>query len=117
MKPTPSERIALAKAKSLSPLTREQAFQIADNPDLSSFDGRHDRRRLAETRLVWAAEDWIRRKSRLDFVALCRREGDRNQLNYHRVTALDHPTKRIRHNLTAALESLAEAQAAEFMLL
>ncbi len=65
MKPTPTERAALDHARTLTPLTLEDAAAIARDPDLQTFARRHDRVRLAQTRLVWAADAWQQRELRL----------------------------------------------------
>lgn len=116
MKPTPTERLVLATARTLNPLTREGAAALAGLPDLHDFAHRHDRQRLAETRLVWAADDWHRRQLRLALYRRALREGDRTAAALDRVTALDTPTARIRQSLTAALIDLRDAQDAAFRL-
>ena len=98
MKPTPTERAALDKARTLEALPLEEASELSHRPDILDFDHRHDRLRLAQTRLVWAAEEWRRRELRLDLYRYALRKGDRTEIHYHRVTALDTPTKRIRED-------------------
>jgi hypothetical protein len=116
MKPTPTERIALRTARTLTPLTREAAADLAGLPDLHDFAHRHDRQRLAETRLVWAADDWNHRALRLSLYCRALATGDRTDAARERVTALDRPTQRIRQTLTDALASLQTAQDAAFHL-
>ena len=81
-------------------------------PDLESFNHRHERARLAKTRLVWAAEEWHRRELRLALYRHAVRAGDRTEIHHQRVTALDTPTKRIRENLVYRLRALLEAEEA-----
>lgn len=116
MKPTPTERLALNAARTLTPMTMEEAAAIAALPDLQNFARRHDRLRLAETRLVWAAEEWQRRQLRLALYRYAVREGNRTEITHQRVTTLDTPTKRIRSNLTYAFQNLQKAEAATFRL-
>ena len=52
MKPTPTERRALDKARTLDALPLEDAAALAGRSDLLDFARRYDRLRLAETRLV-----------------------------------------------------------------
>ena len=61
MKAKPSERAALDLARTLTALDLETASALSKAPDLYTFARRHDRVRLAQTRLVWAAENWNRR--------------------------------------------------------
>ena len=110
MKPTPTERLAIQKARTLTPLTLEEAAALAALPDLLTFPRRLDRVRLAQTRLVWAAEEWDRRERRLALYRLAVREGDRTEITHKRVTALDTPTKRIRDNLLRHYRALTEAE-------
>ena len=116
MKPTPTERLALDKARTLTPLTMDEAAANAALPDLQHFARRHDRLRLAQTRLVWAAEEWQRRQLRLDLYRYAVREGDRTEITHQRVTTLDTPTKRIRAALTYAFQNLQKAEEATFRL-
>lgn len=116
MRPTPTERQALATARALTPLSLEDAHALATLPDLHTFAHRHDRERLAETRLVQAAEDWQRRALRLSLYRRALRTGDRTDAAHQRVTALDTPTARIRQSLTDALTDLRDAQDAAFRL-
>ena len=117
MKPTPTERLAIAKARTLDALPLETAAALAALPDLLDFAHRLDRLRLAQTRLVWAAEEWDRRERRLALYRLAVREGDRTEITHQRVTALDTPTKRIRDNLLRHHRALADAEAAAWRLL
>ena len=110
MKPTPTERLALRKARTLTPLTLEEATALCALPDLLEFARRLDRLRLAQTRLVWAAEEWDRRELRLALYAAAVREGNRTEITHQRVTALDTPTKRIRQNLLRHFRGLQDAE-------
>ena len=112
MKPTPAERVALDYARTLTPLDLENAAAISRAADLYTFARRHDRVRLAQTRLVWAAEEWKRRELRLSLYRYAVRDGDRTEITHQRVTALDPPTKRIRDNLTRHYRTLIEAEQA-----
>jgi len=116
MKPTPAERIALDHARTLTPLDLETAAAISRAPDLNTFARRHDRVRLAQTRLVWAAEAWTQRELKLSLYAHALREQDRTSAAYYRVTALDTPTARIRRALIDAHQSLLAAEDAAFRL-
>ena len=116
MKPTPTERLALDKARTLTPMTMDVAAAVAALPDLQHFARRHDRLRLAETRLVWAAEEWQRRELRLALYRYALRDGNRTEITHQRVTTLDIPTKRIRTNLTYAFQNLQNAESATFRL-
>ena len=117
MKPTPTERQALARARTVTQLAQEDAAAIAATPDLLTFPRRHDRVSLAATRLAWAAEEWDRRELRLALYHHALRDADRTEISRLRVTALDTPTKRIRDNLTYRYRALQEAEAAAFRLL
>ena len=117
MKPTPTERAALDKAHGLRPLVLEEASALSRAPDLHTFARRHDRVRLAQTRLVWAAENWNRRELRLSMYRYAVRDGDRTEIHYHRVTALDTSTDRIRRELLNAYRALTAAEDAAFRLL
>ena len=103
MKPTPTERQALATARTLTPLSLEDAHALATLPDLHTFAHRHDRQRLAETRLVQAADAWHHRQLRLALYRRALRDNDRTAAAQDRVTAHDTPTARLRQSLTAAL--------------
>ena len=116
MRPTPTERLAIQTARTIAALSHEDAAALAALPDLPTFAHRHDRLRLAETRLVTAADDWHRRALRLSLYRRALREGDRTAAAHDRVTALDRPTKRIRQTLTDALHALHHAQDAAFKL-
>lgn len=116
MKPTPTERLALETARALAPLTREDAAALAELPGLLTFAHRHDRQRLAETRLVWAADDWNHRALRLSLYRRALRQNDRTGAAQDRVTALDTPTARIRRALVDALHALHAAQDESFRL-
>jgi hypothetical protein len=117
MKPTPTERVALDHARKLTPLNLEDAADIARAPDLQTFARRHDRVRLAQTRLVWAADAWQQRELRLSLYHYAVRDGDRTEIHRQRVTALDTSTDRIRRTLIAAHRNLLDAEAAAFPLL
>jgi hypothetical protein len=117
MKTTPTERAALDKAHSLRPLELEEASALSRAPDLQTFARRHDRVRLAQTRLVWAAENWNRRELRLSMYRYAVRDNDRTEIHYHRVTALDTSTDRIRRELLDAHRALLAAEAAADHLL
>ena len=112
MKPTPTERKALAKARTLTALSLEDAAALAALPDLLSFPRRLDRLRLAQTRLVWAAEEWDRRELRLSLYRYAVRDNDRAEIRHQRVTALDTPTKRIREALCQRFTELHDAEEA-----
>jgi hypothetical protein len=116
MKPTPVERLALDKARTLTPLSQEEAAAIANAPDLLDFARRHDRVRLAQIRLVWATEDWERRELRISLYRCAVRDGDRTEITHQRVTAFDTPTQRIRDNLVYRFRRLQEAEAAAYRL-
>ncbi len=116
MKATPTERAALAAARALKPLTAEDAAALASAPDILTFARRHDRVRLAESRLAEAADAWRRRDLRLSLYAQALRRGDRTDAFRERVTALDTPTTRIRANLVAAHRALLDAEAAAYRL-
>ena len=116
MKATPTERAALDKARGLRPLELEEASALSRAPDLQTFARRHDRVRLAQTRLVWAAENWNRRELRLSLYRYAVRDNDRTEIHYHRVTALDTSTARIRRALVDAYRALAIAEKASFRL-
>ena len=116
MKPTPAERVALDNARTLKPMELEEASALSKAPDLYTFARRHDRVRLAQTRLVWAAEVWNRRELRLSMYRYAVRDNDRTEIHYHRVTALDTSTARIRHALVDAHNALAIAEDAAFRL-
>jgi len=116
MKPTPTERKALDKARTLTALTLEEMESLCDAPDLQDFARRHDRVRLAETRLVWAAEDWRRRENRLALYRYAVRKGDRNDISFYRVSQLDKPTRRIREILRDSFRALEQAERAAYML-
>ena len=116
MKSTPAERVALDHARTLTPMELEEASALSKAPDLYTFARRHDRVRLAQTRLVWAAENWNRRELRLSMCHYAVRDGDRTEIHYHRVTALDTSTARIRHALVDAHRALAIAEDAAFRL-
>ena len=111
MKPTPTERRALDLAATLTPLDLETASALAAAPDLATFPRRLDRLRLAETRLVWAAEEWRRRELRLALYRYALRNADRWEITHQRVTALDTPTANIRADLLRHYHAHAEAQA------
>ena len=117
MKPTPTERLALAKARTLTALPLEDAATLSALPGLLDFAHRHDRVRLAQTRLVWAAEEWDRRELRLSLYRYAVRDSNRTEIRHRRVTALDTPTERIRQNLIRHFRGLQEAEAAAFRLL
>ena len=117
MKPTTTERAALDRARTLTPLDLPTAAAMARADDLQTFARRHDRVRLAQTRLVWAAENWHSRELRLSLHRYAVRDGDRTEIHYHRVTSLDTPTARIRHELLDAHRVLTEAEDAVFRLL
>jgi hypothetical protein len=117
MKPTTTERAALDQARTLTPLTLENAATIARAADLQTFARRHDRVRLAQTRLVWTAEEWHRRELRLSLYQYAVRDGDRTEIHRQRVTALDTSTDRIRRTLIAAHRNLLDAEAAADRLL
>ena len=116
MKPTPAERVALDHARTLAPLDLEAASALSRAPDLFTFARRHDRVRLAQTRLVWAAEVWNRRELQLSLYQHGLRTGDQSATAYYRVTALDRSTARIRHALVDANRALAIAEDAAFSL-
>ena len=116
MKPTPTERAALDKAHDLRPMELEEASALSRAPDLQTFARRHDRVRLAQTRLVWAAENWNRRELRLSMYRYAVRDNDRTEIHYHRVTSLDTSTARIRRELIDAHRALAAAEDAAFRL-
>jgi len=116
MKPTPTERAALDKARGLRPLELEEASALSRAPDLQTFARRHDRVRLAQTRLVWAAENWNRRELRLSMYRYAVRDNDRTEIHYQRVTALDTSTARIRRELLDAHRALLAAEDAAFRL-
>jgi len=117
MKPTPTERAALDKAHGLRPMELEEASALSCAPDLQTFARRHDRVRLAQTRLVWAAENWNRRELRLAIYRYAVRANDRTEIHYHRVTALDTSTDRIRRALVDAHRALLAAEDAADRLL
>jgi hypothetical protein len=117
MKPTPTERTALDLARTLTPLTLEDAAALARAPDLQSFARRHDRVRLAQTRLVWTAEAWQQRELRLSLYRYAVRDADRSEIHRQRVTALDTSTAHIRRALVTAHRNLLDADAAAFRLL
>jgi hypothetical protein len=117
MKPTTAERAALDQARTLTPLTLEDAAAIARAPDLQSFPRRHDRVRLAQTRLVWAADAWQQRELRLSLYQYAVRDGDRTEIHRQRVTALDTSTDRIRRTLVTAHRNLLDASTAADRLL
>ena len=112
MKPTPTERAALARASTLTPLAPERAHALSHAPDISTFARRHDRVRLAQTRLVAAAEEWRNRELRLSLYRYAVRDGDRTECHRQRITALDKPTDRIRRALLDADRALTAAEAA-----
>ena len=116
MKPTPTERAALDRARTLAPLELAEASALSRAPDLNTFARRHDRVRLAQTRLVWAAEVWNRRELQLSLYAHAIREQDRTSAAYYRVTALDRSTAHLRHALVDAHRALAIAEDAAFRL-
>jgi hypothetical protein len=117
MKPTPTERAALAKAKTITPLTLEEASALRALPDLLTFARRHDRVRLAATLLVAAADDWRHRELRLALYRRALRAGDRADAFHLRVTALDAPTARLRADLLRHYLALVDAEAAAWSLL
>ena len=117
MKPTPAERAALDHARTLVPLTLEEAAALARAPDLQTFARRHDRVRLAQTRLVWAAETWQQRELRLSLYRYAVRDADRSEIHRQRVTALDTSTAHIRRALVTAHRNLLDAEDAAFRLL
>ncbi len=117
MKPTPTERTALDLARTLTPLTLEDAAALARAADLQTFARRHDRVRLAQTRLVWTAEAWNQRELRLSRFRDAVRDGDRSEIHRQRVTALDVSTAHIRRALVTAHRNLLDADAAAFRLL
>ena len=125
MKPTPTERAALALARTIAPLPVEEFNRLATHPDLLTFAFRHDRARLAATRLAWAAEKWEdrNRRNHLYRRALDNRykpgligDGAHWALTHYRVTALDTPTKRIRASLVYAYHRALDADAAAWQL-
>ena len=116
MKPTPAERVALDHARTLKPMELEEASALSKTPDLLTFARRHDRVRLAQTRLVWAAETWNQRELRLSLYRYAVRDGDRCEIHRQRVTALDTPTARIRRALVEAHRALAIAEDAALRL-
>ena len=116
MKPTTTERAALARARTLTPLDLPTAAAIARAADLQTFARRHDRVRLAQTRLVWAAENWHSRELRLSLHRYAVRDGDRTEIHRQRITALDTSTARIRRALIDTHRALAEAEDAAFRL-
>ena len=117
MKPTPTERAALDHARTLTPLDMPTAAAIARAADLKTFARRHDRVRLAQTRLVCAAENWNQRELRLSLHRYAVRDGDRCEIHRQRITALDTSTDRIRRALVDAHRVLTEAEDAVFRLL
>ena len=117
MKATHAEQRALDHARTLKPLDLETAAAISRAPDMQTFARRYDRVRLAQTRLVWAAEAWNQRELRLSLHAHALREQDRTSIAYYRVTALDTPTARIRRALVDAHRALAETEDAAGRLL
>jgi len=116
MKPTPTERAALDKARTLKPMELEEASALSRAPDLQTFARRHDRVRLAQTSLVWAAEAWRQRELRLSLYRYAVRDEDRTEKHRQRVTALDKPTARIRRALVDAHRALLAAEDAAFRL-
>jgi hypothetical protein len=116
MKPTPTERAALDHARTLTPLTLEHAAALSRAPDLQTFARRHDRVRLAQTRLVWAAEAWQQRELRLSLYRYAVRDADRSEIHRQRVTALDTSTAHIRRALVTAHRNLLDAETAAFRL-
>lgn len=116
MNPTPTERLALAEARTLTALPLETAAALAGRPDLLDFRHRLDRLRLAETRLVWAADEWRRRDLRLSLYRRDLRQGDRTEAHDLRVTAIEEPTRRIRSGLLRCLRDLRHAQDFAFRL-
>ena len=114
MKPTPTERAALDCARTLTPLDMPTAASIARAADLQTFARRHDRVRLAQTRLVWTAENWNQRELRLSLHRYAVRDGDRTEIHSQRITALDTNTARIRRALVDAHRALTEAEDAAF---
>jgi hypothetical protein len=114
MKPTPTERAALAAARALTPMPPEDAAALATAPDLRYFARRHDRVRLAQTRLAEAAAAWRRRELRLSLYRQALRRGDRTDAFRERVTAIDTPTARIRTALVTAHRALVDADRAAF---
>ena len=117
MNPTPTERAALDHARTLTPLDLETAAALSRAPDLHTFARRHDRVRLAQTRLVSAAETWNQRELKLSLYSHALREQDRTSIAYYRVTALDKPTAHIRCALVDAHRSLLDAEDAADRLL
>ena len=117
MKPTPTERAALDHARTLTPLDMPTAAAIARAADLKTFARRHDRVRLAQTRLVCAAENWNQRELRLSLHRYAVRDGDRCEIHRQRITALDTSTARIRRALIENHRALTEAEDAAFRLL
>jgi hypothetical protein len=117
MKPTPAERAALDHARTLTPMDPEEASTLSRAPDLYTFARRHDRVRLAQTRLIDAAEVWNRRELQLSLHAHAIRTQDRTAAAYHRVTSLDTPTDRIRRALVDAHRALLAAEDTAFRLL
>lgn len=116
MKPTPAERVALDHARTLKPMELEEASALSRASDLFTFARRHDRVRLAQTRLVWAAEVWNRRELQLSLYAHALREQDRTSAAYYRVTSLDRATAHIRHTLIDADRALAKAEESAYLL-
>ena len=116
MKPTPTERRALDRARTLTALPLEEMKPLCDAPDLQDFARRHDRVRLAETRLVWAAEEWNRRELRLALCQHALRKHDRTEISFYRVTQLDTPTRRIREDLRDCFRALEKAERAAYLL-
>jgi hypothetical protein len=116
MKPTHTERAALDAARGLTPLSMEDAAALAAAPDILTFARRHDRVRLAQTRLAEAADAWRRRELRLSLYRRALRDGDRTRAFRERVTALDIPTARIRAALVTAHRALVDAERAAFEL-
>ncbi|MCE9614256.1 MAG: hypothetical protein K8T26_08265 [Lentisphaerae bacterium] len=126
MKPTPTERLALAAARAVKPLPLEEFHRLANHPALDTFGWRHIRHKLALTRLAWAAEEWNRREIRNHLYrdALAKRykpgligSAARSEISYLRVTQLETSTKRIREKLVYAFKRAQEAQAAAWSLL
>lgn len=125
MKPTPTERAALALARTVKPLPVDEFNRLATHPALDTFGWRHIRHKLALSRLAWAAEKWEERDRRnyLYRAALARRykpgligDAARWDITHYRVTALDTPTRRLRDNLVYAYRRALAAEDAAWRL-
>ena len=103
MKLSKTETLALERVKGLKPMTDEERTSLPSDSDAWSPQ---QRRRYREDRLCHSAEVLDRRQLRNSLYQHAVRTGDKGNINYYRVTALDTSTARIRRDLVDAYRAL-----------